>query len=47
MLHNMVCMQSIFNQGELPADLEDIFARAKRLAVLAVHEPTLEPLTTH
>ncbi len=43
LLHRMACMQAVFNQSELPADLEDLFVWASRLAVLAVHQPALEP----
>ena len=34
----------MYHQGKMPTGLENLLVRAKRLAVLAVCEPTLEPL---
>ena len=43
LLHKMACMQATLNQGKLSADSEYLFVRARRLAVLATHEPAREP----
>ena len=38
------CCHQVFNQGELPADLEDLYARAQVLAEVVQKEPAIEPL---
>jgi hypothetical protein len=44
LLHRVRRIRKVFNNGELPADLEDLYSQAEALKAVAREEPALEPI---
>ncbi len=44
LVHVLIVIEEVFNGGELPADLEDLYSRAEALKDVAQEEPAMEPI---